>query len=260
VGAALIAAGNDHLWVDDSGGDGFALVLLHPGITDSRVWDRLIPQLQGRRVVRFDRRGFGGSPGASEAYSAMDDLVIVVDALGLHRVHLVGNSMGGEAALALAVTAPERVASLTLLCPGISGYDWPETEEEPEIEAAWEAAKASGDIPALARIQAGYWLASGIDDYLERQVLLATELDHSPAAEHEQENPEQWSHLATLDVPTTVIAGELDPADSLHASIDLAHRIPGAVLVRRPVDHVPQYRDPGAVAESVLATVARAEA
>jgi 3-oxoadipate enol-lactonase len=257
--SAFIAAGSDHLWTDDSGGEGVPLVLLHPGIADSRVWDPLLPHLLGHRVVRFDRRGFGGSPRATEAYSSMGDLVIVLDALGLDRAHLVGNSMGGETSLALAVTDPDRVASLTLLCPGISGYDWPETEETPEIEAAWEAAKAAGDHATLAKIQSSYWLASGSDDYLDRQSLLATELDHSPATEHEQENPEQWSHLADLDIATTVIAGELDPADSLQASIDLARRIPGAVLVRLPVDHVPQYREPSAVAEAILATVARAE-
>lgn len=251
---AQLRVGPDRLWYDDSGRGPIPFVLLHPGITDSRIWDPLLPRLLGHRMIRFDRRGFGRSPRATEPYSALRDLVAVLDNLGIERAHLVGNSMGGETSLALAVTAPERVASMTLLCPGIAGYDWPD-DDDPDLEARWGAAKEAGDLAALAEIQIGYWLASGSDDYLDEQVLASVELDHSPAAEFEQENPEQWSHLSTLEIPTTVIAGELDPADSLRASIDLAARIPGAVLVRLPVDHVPQYRDPAAVADAILATI-----
>lgn len=254
-----VAVGPDHLWYDETAGDGLPLVLLHPGVADSRVWDPLLSRLAGRRVVRFDRRGFGRSPRATVSHTALGDLVAVLDALGYERAHLVGNSMGGETALALAVTNPDRVASLTLLCPGINGYPWPETEEDPEIEAAWSRAKEAGDAATMAEIAGRVWFASGSDDYLDEQVLLSTELDLSPAAEFEQPNPEQWSQVAAINVPTTVIVGELDPADSRQASIDLAAAIPGAVLVTLPTDHVPQYREPDEVAEVVLATAARAE-
>lgn len=162
----FVTAGADRLWYDDTGGDGVPFVLLHPGITDSGVWDPVLPYLEGRRVVRFDRRGFGRSPRATEPYRALDDLVAALDALGIERAHLVGNSMGGEASLALAVTAPDRVASLTLLCPGISGYAFIEVED-PELEAAWDAAKAADDVAAMAAIQLRYWCASGPDAWLE---------------------------------------------------------------------------------------------
>jgi len=255
---STVRLGADELWYDDIDGEGTPLVLLHPGITDSRIWDPLLPYLVGRRVIRFDRRGFGRSPRATAEYSAMGDLVGLLDSLGIEKANLVGNSMGGETSLALTVSAPERVASLTLLCPGIGGYPWVETPEEPEIEAEWARAKAADDIPAMAAVQGLVWFRSGRDDYLDEQVLRATELDNSPAAAYEQENPEQWSKAESITVPTTVIAAELDPADSLQASIDLAERIPGAVLVRLEADHVPQYREPAAVAEAILATLDRA--
>jgi len=258
-----VRLGADELWYDDIESDspadapGPPIVLLHPGVTDSRIWDPLLPQLVGHRVIRFDRRGFGRSPRATERYSAMGDLVGVLDALGIERAHLVGNSMGGETSLALAVTAPERVASLTLLCPGINGYPWPEVDD-PELEAEWMRCKEAGDVAGLAAIQRQIWFASGSDDYLDAEVLASVELDFSAAAALEDENPEQWSHLAEITLPTTVIAGELDPEDSLQASVDIAAKIPGAVLVRLPTDHVPQYREPEVVAETILATVARA--
>jgi pimeloyl-ACP methyl ester carboxylesterase len=251
-----VRLGADDLWYDDIGGAGTPLVLLHPGITDSRVWDPLLPHLVGRRVIRFDRRGFGRSPRATESYTAMGDLVGLLDALGIERAHLVGNSMGGETSLALAVTVPERVSSMTLLCPGINGYPWPE-DDPPELIAEWERCQEERDVAGMITLLTQTWFADGSDDYLDEQVRHTVELDFSAAAELEQKNPEQWSHADSLAVRTTVIAGESDPADSLQASIDLAERIPGAVLVRLPVDHVPQYREPGAVAEAVLATADR---
>lgn len=258
---SLVRLGADEVWYDDLGGDagvGAApLVLLHPGITDSRIWDPLLPHLVGNRVIRFDRRGFGRSPRPNETYSALGDLVGLLDELGIDRAHLVGNSMGGETSLALAVTAPERVSSLTLLCPGINGYPWPDTED-PELETEWLRCKEAGDLTGLAAIQRHIWLASGSDDYLDEQILASVTFDFSAEARFEQENPEQWSKLAALAVATTVIAGERDPSDSLQASVDLAERIPGAILVRLDVDHVPQYRNPAAVAEAILATIDRA--
>lgn len=256
-----LAVGGDTLWFDDTGGDGTPVVLLHPGITDSSIWDKLRTLLAGPehqlRVVRFDRRGFGRSAPASHEYTALGDLTALLDHLDAPRAHLVGNSMGGETSLALAVTAPERVASLTLLCPGIGGYPWPQ-DDPPELVAAWTRATEAGDVAALAEIQEGMWFAAGRDDYLHEQVLRTTELDLSPSAALERENPEQWALVGTINVPTTVIAASLDPADSLRASLDLAGAIPGAELVRLDADHVPQYRDPEAVAAAVVRTVTRA--
>lgn len=247
----------DTLWVEDSGGDGPPLVLLHPGITDSRVWDRLVPLLGGCRVIRFDRRGFGRSPVATEEFRSLDDLVSVLDHLGLTEVHLVGSSMGGETSLALAVTDPSRVTSMTLLCPGIGGYPWPDpTPAELASMEQYRLLMQAGDAPGLATLGLQEWCRSGSDAYLVAQLEETTRAD-LVQGELEQPNPEQWDLLAGLRMPTTVIAGELDPPESLQASLDLAGQIPGAVLVRVETDHLPQYREPECVAAVVLDTLAR---
>jgi pimeloyl-ACP methyl ester carboxylesterase len=182
----------------------------------------------------------------------------VLDHLGVDRAHLVGNSMGGETSLALAVSAPERVASMTLLCPGIGGYPWPDpTPEEQELYERYGAAKEARDIGTLVEIGLTEWCRSGTDEYLTAQMRRSTEVGFQQD-DLEQPNPEQWDLLDSITAPTTVIAGALDPADSLQASLDLAGRIPGAELVRLDVDHLPQYRDPEAVAAAVERTVARA--
>jgi 3-oxoadipate enol-lactonase len=257
VGEELVPVGQDRLWVEDSGGAGDPLVLLHPGIMDSTIWDRVLPLLAEHRVVRFDRRGFGRSPVATEEFQALADLVAVLDHLGVERAHLVGNSMGGETSLALAVTAPERVASLTLLCPGIGGYPWPDpTPEEQELYDRYHAAKTARDVDTLVEIGLGEWCRSGADDYLTEQMRRSVEVDFVQD-DFERPNPDQWEAAASITVPTTVVAASLDPADSLQASQDLAERIPGAELVRLDVDHLPQYRDPEAVVAAALRTLAR---
>jgi 3-oxoadipate enol-lactonase len=254
----LITAGSDQLWVEETGGAGVPIVLLHPGISDSTIWDRMVPLLDGHRVVRYDRRGVGRSPLATEEFQALRDLVTVLDHLGVERAHLVGNSMGGETSLALATTEPERVASMTLVCPGIGGYPWPDpSPEEQDLYRRYQEAKQTRDIATLVEIGLGEWCRSGVDDYLTDQMRRTTEADFSQG-DLEQDNPEQWDLVDKVEVPTTVIAAALDPADSLQASLDLADRIPDAELVRLDVDHVPQYRDPEAVAAAVLRTVARA--
>ena len=254
---ALVPIGADSVWVEDTGGTGVPIVLLHPGITDSTIWDRLLPLLGDRRLVRFDRRGFGQSPIATEEFQAMADLVAVLDHLGADRAHLVGNSMGGETSLALAVSTPQRVASMTLLCPGIGGYPWPDpTADEQDLYDRYRAAQQAKDVGTLVEIGLGEWCRCGADDHLSDQMRRTTEVGFVQD-DLEQPNPEQWDRLDSLDLPTTVIAGERDPADSLRASLDLAEKITGAELVRLDVDHLPQYRDPDAVAAAVLRTVSR---
>lgn len=253
-----VRVGADRLWVEDSGGEGLPLVLLHPGITDSRVWERLLPLLAGYRVIRFDRRGFGRTPVATEPFRPVDDLVSVLDHLGVRSAHLVGNSMGGETALALAVTAPERVASMTLLCPGVGGYPWPDpTPEALALYERYRSAHEARDLEGMAALGLEEWCRSGSDDYLAGQLRATTEADLAQSG-LELPNPEQWERLSDLAIPATVIAGELDPAESLQLSLEVAERIPGSGLIRLDVDHVPQYREPQVVAAAVLDTVARA--
>jgi pimeloyl-ACP methyl ester carboxylesterase len=96
-------------------------ILFHHGIAaDVNVWNEWIPILAPHyRLVRFDMRGFGRSsiPAADHAWSfdgLVDDALRVADAAGAARFHLVGESIGGTAALACALSAPGRVASLCL--------------------------------------------------------------------------------------------------------------------------------------------------
>jgi pimeloyl-ACP methyl ester carboxylesterase len=68
------------LWYEVSG-SGPPVVLLHEGVVDSRIWDRVLPLLSDRyRVIRYDQRGFGRSPLPDGPYAVADDLVSILDA------------------------------------------------------------------------------------------------------------------------------------------------------------------------------------
>jgi pimeloyl-ACP methyl ester carboxylesterase len=98
-------------------GQGPGLLLLH-GLGGSRDdWRRQVPEFcRYFRVVAPDLRGFGGSE-RQEPYTIQQharDADALLQALGLPRAHVLGLSMGGAIAMELALTRPERVASLVL--------------------------------------------------------------------------------------------------------------------------------------------------
>ena len=98
-------------------GEGPPIVLLHAGIVTSWAWEPLTPFLldAGYRVVAFDRRGAGDSSTQDVAFSSRADTIAVLDALGLGRAALVGNSVGGQIALDTAIEAPDRVTAVVTI-------------------------------------------------------------------------------------------------------------------------------------------------
>ncbi|MCX4091054.1 alpha/beta fold hydrolase [Nocardia sp. alder85J] len=111
-------------------GSGPVLVMLHgggPGASGVSNYHQNLPALTGRfRVILPDQPGFGGSYRPTEAdldersitEITVDALYQVLDALGIGRFHLLGNSLGGAAAIAMAQARPERVTGLVLMAPG----------------------------------------------------------------------------------------------------------------------------------------------
>ncbi len=85
------------LFVVDEG-SGPPIVLLHAGIADQRSWNYMAPLLHasGYRTIRYDQRGAGRTVTEDVSFSRIDDLVAVLDASGITRAVLVGNSMASS--------------------------------------------------------------------------------------------------------------------------------------------------------------------
>ncbi|WP_211212487.1 alpha/beta fold hydrolase [Nonomuraea coxensis] len=108
-------------------GEGSAVVLVHAGIADRRMWRRQREVLSARhRVISYDWRGYGESADPVGEVVHHRDLLRVMDGLGVERAVLVGGSMGGSHAVEAALVAPDRVAGLVLIASGLSGHVWPE--------------------------------------------------------------------------------------------------------------------------------------
>jgi pimeloyl-ACP methyl ester carboxylesterase len=104
-----------------------AIVLLPPWmVVDSRSWDAQVgPLAATARVVRYDSRGTGRSdrprdPAAYAMPELVADALAVLDAAGVRRAVLAGNSLGGALAYLLAARCPERVAGIVLIAPTIN--------------------------------------------------------------------------------------------------------------------------------------------
>ena len=116
---STISNGPVNLHVEDSGGDGRPVVLVHGWPLSGASWSGQVPALTGAgfRVVTYDRRGFGQSdkPGDASTYdydTLTSDLAAVVDGLDLRDLTLVGFSMGGgEVARYLGTHGEDRVHS-----------------------------------------------------------------------------------------------------------------------------------------------------
>jgi pimeloyl-ACP methyl ester carboxylesterase len=225
------------LAVRDSG-EGVPLVLLHAFPLRAAMWDAVRPR--GARVLAPDQRGFGGSPlGADEPSldRCADDVVALLDHLGLDRVVLGGSSMGGYVAMALARRAPERLRGLVLVGTK-AGAD-------PDAGRAGRLAMAgrldAGDraplretvVPALT----GQTSAAERPDAVERVRALAEEADLRAAAWAQRAmaaRPDSADVLRGLDVPALVVVGEEDVLSPPPEARAMADALPDARLVVLP--------------------------
>lgn len=142
----------------ETAGRGEAVVLCHGAGGNHIAWYQQVPVFaRSYQVITWDQRGFGRSTSKAEAAGpaeAVNDLRAILDALGIHRAHLIGQSMGGWAALGFAVAYPERVRSL-VLADTIGGIYTPEIRKAVDAYLAQAAATPNpeslplGQHPAL---------------------------------------------------------------------------------------------------------------
>jgi 3-oxoadipate enol-lactonase len=259
----MVAVDGGELWADDSGGDGPPLVLLHPGVGDSRFWEPVLPALTAAyRVIRYDARGFGSSPAPAVKYSLYDDLLAVLGHYGLDRVAVTGCSQGGATALSLAVEQPARVAALVLLCTGVPGYPWKDEPEpdDSELQADYTRAFTAGDVDGLVAVNAKVWAAGtgGLTPAVLEQLRSAARAELA-RGDLEQRNPKAWDRLSSIAVPSALLVGDADYPPLVKVNKLAAARIPGCELTVVPgLDHLPALREPDLVTQVITRTLARA--
>ncbi len=139
-------------------GEGPALVLVHAGIADLRMWDDQMADFSRHfTVIRYDVRGWGQTtcpPGESSDHEDLRELLVY---LGHDRAHLLGCSNGGRIVLDFALVYPEMVNRLVLAGTGLGGYAFTDPETA-AIDQAMEEAYAAGDISRAVELDARLWV------------------------------------------------------------------------------------------------------
>ncbi|MFU8875256.1 alpha/beta fold hydrolase [Micromonospora sp. SL4-19] len=216
---------NGALLAYDEAGSGNPVVLVHAGIADRRMWRGLVPALAARhRVIAVDLRGYGDSELPAAPFAHHDDVVGLLDALGIASAALVGCSFGGRVAADAALAHPERVSALALFGAPVSGNEWSE-----ETERLWEELVGEVNPEDLAATAAGevrFWVVGPTrrpEDVDPELIRFAEEMDRQA--------------LAAEKALSAVEAGELDPP-----AIDRLTELRMPVLVGTGADDVADLR------------------
>ncbi|TWG23131.1 pimeloyl-ACP methyl ester carboxylesterase [Micromonospora palomenae] len=223
----------------DDLGSGSPVLLLHAGIADRRMWRHLAPALAERhRVIALDLRGYGDSELPPASFAHHDDVVAVLDALGIDRAALVGCSFGGAVAIDTALTHPKRVSALALFGSAVAGNQWSE-----EAEQLWETLVGEVDPEDFAASAAGevrFWVVGPgrrPEDVDPGLVAFAEEMDQRAlaaeqalsAVEVDDLDPPAIERLGELRLPVLVTAGAADVPDISRLADRIAAEVPGAV-------------------------------
>ena len=255
--ADIVTVADTRLHVRDDGPkEAPALLLLHGFGASLHTWEPWAQALAGPyRVLRVDLPGHGLSPpdptGNYTDTRSLQLLLALLDQLGLQRVSVIGNSMGGRIAWTMAVRHPERVNKLVLIAPdGFASPGYFEYGRAPEVSSMLHLMRV-----ALPRQLLRMSLAPA---YVNNRVLDDALLDRyhdllrAPGAREAMLQRMRQTVLVdpvpllkTVQAPTLLLWGEQDKMIPIANADDYLKAIPGSTLVRLPgLGHLPHEEDP----------------
>ncbi len=196
------------------------MVLLHALGEQATNWNSVTPRLAPLfRVVNLDLRGHGGSdwPGTYSFELMRDDVIAVLDALGLHDVVLVGHSMGGTVAYLVAQAQPERIKRLII---EDAPPPFPRTRPVPE--------RPEGALP------------------FDWAVV--------PAIIEQVNDPTRrwWTHLPDITAPTLLVGGGPTSHIPQDLLVEVSELVPDCTLITIPAGHNVHETEPDEFLKAVL--------
>jgi pimeloyl-ACP methyl ester carboxylesterase len=236
-------------------GAGEAVVLLHGGAMDLRMWDDQVPALAERyRVIRFDARGHGRSDTPTTPFRQCDDVADLLARLGVRRAALVGLSMGAGAATDTALEYPDLVSKLVVCGAGTN---------EPVFADPWIRDLQRAQADAAARRDAPAWIdlflrMGVVGPYREpsdvdpgvlarcRDMITDTVRNHvRPDAVPPHHVQGSWERLGEIAVPALGIIGDLDAVDHVAMVERFAAAVDGCRVVHiGGAAHMPNMERP----------------
>ena len=213
--------------------DADVLVLSNSIGTTTTLWDAQLPTLAERfRVLRYDHPGHGGSQTELDltVEGMAEEVLDLLDTLGIERVSWCGLSLGGMVGVALAVHAPDRLDRLVVACT--AAYLGP-----PE---GWEKRAAivlADGLEAIADSVVARWFTPRFrEEHPEatarfREMLVATPRDGYAACCGALARWDARDRIHAIAAPTLVLVGAEDPATTLEHAGQMADEVDGARIV-----------------------------
>ena len=242
-------------------GTGEPVILIHGlGATKASFLPTVAALAPGYRTLAIDLPGFGDSDkpllGAYDAAYFARAVVALLDALGIERAHVIGNSMGGRVAIEVGLRSPERVGRLALLAPSLAwlrSRPWaPYLRWVPTQLGAIQPAPRPVVEAIVRRVVPGSdqeWTAAGIDEFLRSYLTPNGRAAFYAAARNiylEEPHGKHgfWTRLRSLRVRSLFVWGRHDglvPAAFAH---HVREALPNAEHLLLNCGHVPQLERP----------------
>jgi 3-oxoadipate enol-lactonase len=216
-------------------GTGHPLLLIHAGITDSRMWDEQFQTFaQQYQVIRYDIRGYGKSTIPSGKFANHEDITALFEHLSIKQAHVIGISFGGLIALDFTLAHPDQVTSLVLGAPSVSGHV-SSSADASHFEEEEEALLERGDLKGATNLNLRMWLdvprrtPDQVDPTVRQRIYEmqyhAFTVPIPAEAEVISLEPPAITRLAEIHVPTLFIVGEYDVPEKIDLVGQLAEEI-----------------------------------
>ncbi|GAB2579894.1 alpha/beta fold hydrolase [Spirosoma areae] len=241
----FIPVADSKLYVEESG-QGPAVLLLHGGLIDHRMWKKQVSELSRFfRVLNCDMRKHGLTQDGDSTFLNSTAIALILDSLGVDKAHVMGLSLGAVAATDFVLAHPKRVNKLILAAPGLIGYD---LNHDPALVAnnrQIDVAQQRHDTLAYAEYFLRSWTdgpkrkPTDVDPNLRAFVMgmVRDNLKQHQWATHLQftYEPPANQRLSTIQAPTLVLVGDLDMLDILAISDEITGKIPNVKKVVIPI-------------------------
>lgn len=246
----------------ETAGRGHALVLIHGGLMDRRMWEEQFTLFaKDYQVIRYNIRGYEKSqkPNPSESFSHVEDLYCLLEHLNVEKAFILGLSLGGQIAIDFTLEHPDMVNALIPVASALNGFPYADKENYAEKFAGIHKTAKRGDLDGAIDLVLDLSFFVPVEEKPTfRPRMRAMVIDNYEAWSAPQDrliwsDPPAFTRLREITVPVLVVVGDQDVSDILNVADTLAHNISNAkkTVIRNAGHHV-NMEQPEAFNEAVL--------
>ena len=215
---------HDHQVFYETSGSGIPVVLIHGGYLDQTIWDSQVDFLnrRGFMTIRFDDIGHGKTISGESSVYGYEIIDGLLNELNLSKVNIVGLSWGTMMAVDFTLKFPEKVDKLSLISPGLNGWDYFQDEKAKSNFELRQRARANSDKEQFVEYFQKNWIDGPGCDSLRvhlgirsriRAIMMVNIEMHWGEDWSELLNPPAIERLAEINSQTLILTGNLDGQD-----------------------------------------------